>query len=365
MKVAILIDERDEARAFGVIVSALARSLRAAGDEAILIRNRADREAPLRTTRHGVRCYQVGLLTSPLHRRRAASQIGGILRQEGCSCLHFHFSGSDYFGFSDLAERLDIPYLATLHAFEGAELAARPQALARCGLILRRARATTAVSGFVAAAVARSFPRLAGRVKVVANGAAPPRAAASRPRGLPRTFILSAGTLCFQKGTDLLLFAFHDLLPDLLPSVKLVLCGDDPTGRFSRMIAGLGLEKRVLRLGPLPHDQVLAAMERCLFYVCASRRESFGMALAEAMACGKAAAAAKVGGVREYLHDGRNGLAFRPGDVTALAGAMRRLAEDGALRARLGARARGIGTRFSWPAACSAYRRLYHECAAA
>ena len=47
-----------------------------------------------------------------------------------------------------------------------------------------------------------------------------------------------------------------------------------------------------------------------------------------------------VGGVRDWLEDGVNGLLIRKGDTVGLAGAIEQLLRDRALRARLGSAAR-------------------------
>ena len=56
----------------------------------------------------------------------------------------------------------------------------------------------------------------------------------------------------------------------------------------------------------------------------------------EALAVGTPVIATAVGGVPEVVRDGENGLLVAPGDVEALAEAIRRVATDGAFRAALG-----------------------------
>jgi glycosyltransferase involved in cell wall biosynthesis len=68
--------------------------------------------------------------------------------------------------------------------------------------------------------------------------------------------------------------------------------------------------------------------------------EPFGLVGIEAFARGRPVVAYDAGGVRAWLEDGTNGFAVRLGDEAALARAMETLANDPALRARLGARAR-------------------------
>ncbi|HEV3000591.1 MAG TPA: glycosyltransferase family 4 protein [Solirubrobacteraceae bacterium] len=70
--------------------------------------------------------------------------------------------------------------------------------------------------------------------------------------------------------------------------------------------------------------------------------EPWGLVPLEAMAQGRPVIATGRGGSAEYLRDGENCLLFEAGDAAALAGALRRLAGDPELRARL--RAGGLDT---------------------
>ncbi len=71
------------------------------------------------------------------------------------------------------------------------------------------------------------------------------------------------------------------------------------------------------------------------------RRESFGIAQLEAMACGRPVVASDLPtGVRFVCRHEETGLLVPPRDPVALAGAINRLLADTALRTRLGAAAR-------------------------
>ncbi|MBK7702330.1 MAG: glycosyltransferase [bacterium] len=70
-----------------------------------------------------------------------------------------------------------------------------------------------------------------------------------------------------------------------------------------------------------------------------SRYEGFGLAAAEAGACGRPVVATRVSSLPEVVHDGETGLLVAPDDPAALAAAILRLLDDRELRRRLGAAA--------------------------
>jgi glycosyltransferase involved in cell wall biosynthesis len=70
------------------------------------------------------------------------------------------------------------------------------------------------------------------------------------------------------------------------------------------------------------------------------KREGLPVVLIEAMASGVPVVASHLSGIPELVEDGVTGLTVPPGDAEAIAGAIGRLLEDPALRARLAAAGR-------------------------
>ena len=86
--------------------------------------------------------------------------------------------------------------------------------------------------------------------------------------------------------------------------------------------------------------------------LCPSWYESFPLPPLEGMASGTAVVTTKAG-TEDYVFDGQNALAIDSRDVGAMVTALRRLIDDGALRAALASRALKTASQFTWDRAVS------------
>jgi glycosyltransferase involved in cell wall biosynthesis len=112
------------------------------------------------------------------------------------------------------------------------------------------------------------------------------------------------------------------------------------------MVQRLGIAERVDFRGF--RDDVWAELAPMSICVHASVvPEPFGQVIVEAMLASIPVIATAAGGPSEIVTDGQDGLLYPPGDVEALADAMRRLREDPALRGYLVANAHRRAARFS------------------
>ena len=100
----------------------------------------------------------------------------------------------------------------------------------------------------------------------------------------------------------------------------------------------LGLGSRVGFTGFQRADHALRALD--IVVHASTQPEPFGLVIAEAMACARPLVTTGLGGAREIVSNGFDALVTPPGDHRALAAAIRQLATDADLRARLGSRAR-------------------------
>lgn len=153
-----------------------------------------------------------------------------------------------------------------------------------------------------------------------------------------RPIVLFVGRLIYYKGVDVLVRAMARVDADL------VVVGSGPLeGELRALARELGVEARLTVLPPLSRRE-LAAHYRAADLFClpsVARSEAFGLVQLEAMAAGTpVVSTALPTGVPFVNQHGTSGLVVPPGDVDALADALRTLVEDEDLRARLGAQAR-------------------------
>lgn len=108
-------------------------------------------------------------------------------------------------------------------------------------------------------------------------------------------------------------------------------------GELRRRAAAAGVESSC-RFEPAS-AQVAEWLRAIDIFVLPSRSEALSNSLMEAMACGCAPVASRVGGNPELIAHGETGLLFEPGDAEELARHLELLAGNRDLRVRLGAAA--------------------------
>ncbi len=128
-------------------------------------------------------------------------------------------------------------------------------------------------------------------------------------------FFLFVGRLSPEKGILTLLNAWKNL-----KHVRLIIVGDGSLYSDIQNFKQTHELHNVEVLGRRPRDEVLALMQKAACLVFPSEcYEGFPVTLIEAFACGLPVIASNLGGMREIVVDGENGLFFNPGDPIDLA----------------------------------------------
>ena len=136
--------------------------------------------------------------------------------------------------------------------------------------------------------------------------------------------ILFVGTIRTVKGVDVLIRSMQ-ILRERRANLKLVIVGESfyrnyqaEYERLRAMVAQLGLESQIVFTGKKTLAELVRTMQESALLVLPSRRESLGMVLIEALACGTPVVATRCGGPEDIVTDDV-GILVPPDDPEALA----------------------------------------------
>lgn len=118
---------------------------------------------------------------------------------------------------------------------------------------------------------------------------------------------------------------------------------------YVTLARSLGIEDEVHFLGHVDHSRMPAHYAAADLFVLPSSMESFGLVVAEAMACGLPVVSTRVGGIPEVVEEGVTGLLVPPDNPQALAEAITCLLNDPEKMWEMGRRGRErVAELFTW-----------------
>jgi starch synthase len=295
-------------------------------------------------------------------------QFARVLRREGCAAmLAQDYEHARFDALALLAKGLGLPLFAT---FQGGDLTLSP--------LERRVRRTSLrTCRGIAVASARERTRLAatyGLTSVVQDVPNPvdaefwraePRTAARAALGIApdELVFFNHGRIdIHRKGLDVLLAAWREVAPRRVARLVFLGSGQDREAFAARLkgVAGVTWISDYVTDPPLIRRWLSAADA----YVTLSRTEGMPVAPLEAMACSLPVVASDAHGLADILSGGEasGGLLVAQERPDLAAQAMTRLADDPALRQRLGAAARArIQARYSTPAVGARLAAMFSE----
>jgi glycosyltransferase involved in cell wall biosynthesis len=132
-------------------------------------------------------------------------------------------------------------------------------------------------------------------------------------------YLLEAASLLLQQRND----------------VNFLIIGDGSLKEeLKKLCIDLNLEKKIIFVGEL--SEILEILSSIDIFVLPSLREGLGLAILEAMACGKPVIATNAGGIPEIVKDGVSGILVPPKNSEALYMAMNELLNDREKREKMG-----------------------------
>ena len=185
-----------------------------------------------------------------------------------------------------------------------------------------------------------------------------PRAGADWPEDA--VVAVTLGRLAPEKSPMTILDAVAGAAVEV-PALRLLLIGGGPSeGELRARAAREDLAGRVHFTGALPRLEALARVAGGDLFVFASRTETQGLVLAEALSVGLPSVAIDGPGVRDSVRDDVDGVVVPP-STPALAAAIAALASDAERRSWMAERARSDADRFAQSARAAEVEELYRQ----
>jgi glycosyltransferase involved in cell wall biosynthesis len=136
--------------------------------------------------------------------------------------------------------------------------------------------------------------------------------------------LVSVANLQEGKGLELTLLALAILEREGISNWTYQIIGEGPERTdLLALTINLGLAEKVAFVGSVRHADIYDYLQRCDVFVLPSYREAFGIAYLEAMAAGLVTVGVMGQGPSQFIKDGENGVLVPPGNVEALAAALR------------------------------------------
>ncbi|GBF06704.1 glycosyl transferase, group 1 family [Deinococcus aerius] len=287
----------------------------------------------------GVPVYLVPELVQPLSPGkdiRAVHALHQLLRQLKPDLVHLHSSKAGLLG--RIAARLaGIPAVFTAHGWaftEGASANRRRLAIWSERLAAPLATRIISVSGYDTELAGRCRVGHSGQVVTIHNGIPELAGGRTQPDSPSSCRVVMTARFAPPKDQAALIRAVAQV-----PEIRLTLIGEGELLPAAQALAAeLGIQDRVTFLGA--RSDVPELLCQADVFALISNYEGFPISILEAMRAGLPVIASDVGGVREAVQPGVNGLLVPRADEAALVSALRTLATDEQRRRAMGAASR-------------------------
>lgn len=298
-------------------------------------------------------CHEVSSMDYPvlgdnLYTLSLATKIAQVALDERLDIIHVHYAVPHAICAMLAMEMLSavgrqIPVVTTLHGTDITLVGRAPSFAPAVRLGITRSDAVVAVSNWLREETLATL-RLPNNIKVIhnfvdANVFRPGTTSVPRRRFAAddEKIVMHVSNFRPVKRVRDVVLTFAQIASDM-PS-KLLMIGDGPDREQAISLAReMGIMNRVWFLGRQDFVQEFLPMADVLLFP--SDGESFGLAAAEAMACGVPVIAARRGGIPEVIDDGLTGYLCPVGDTVAMADAAVKLLKDDDLRLKMGDAAR-------------------------
>jgi glycosyltransferase involved in cell wall biosynthesis len=290
-------------------------------------------------------------LVRPIHPLKdflALRKLEQIFRQQKPDIVHTHSGKAGILGRL-AAKRAGVPVI--VHTIHGPSFGNFQNGLSNFIFRAAEKKAARVTGHFIVVADAMKNQYLAAGIgrpeqytKIFSGFPLEPFLSAKNDLTLRKKLGIAPGDFVVGKIARLFKLKGHDDLfavaPELIrrcPQIKFLLVGDgDWRARFENLARSLGVEKNFIFTGLVPPGEVPRYVGIMDALVHLSLREGLPRALPQALAAARPVIAYDCDGASEICLDGQTGFLIPPGDLKNLAEKMIQLANDHALRKKLG-----------------------------
>ncbi|RQD77173.1 MAG: N-acetyl-alpha-D-glucosaminyl L-malate synthase BshA [Candidatus Syntrophonatronum acetioxidans] len=253
------------------------------------------------------------------------NKVVSVVRERDLDIIHAHYavphSACAYLA-RQVVGRDKLKIITTLHGTDITLVGSNPSFREITTFSLRESDAVTAVSKSLQQETLEFFPGCPEPV-FVPNFIDTKKYSPHRGSGLPCSFsgegekiLLHISNFRPVKRVLDVVRVFYRVQEQL--PCRLLMVGDGiDRYRASQLVEELGLKEKVSFLGV--QDDVLPMLNEADLFLLTSEKESFGLAILEAMACGLPVVASNAGGIPEVVEEGKTGFLYQVGDVEAMA----------------------------------------------
>jgi teichuronic acid biosynthesis glycosyltransferase TuaC len=324
---------------------------------------------PRREVRHGVVIDhprylvipKIGMTLAPIAMARAVERTLAALQADGFDfdLIDAHYFYPDGVAAARLARRFNRPFVVTARGHDINVIGSMPVPARQIRAAGKKAGALITVS----AALARKMEQMgidARKITTLRNGVdmqrfAPCDRSAARARiGVSGSVWICVGHLIEIKGMHLAVEALARV-----DGVTLLLVGNGPEETALRAQAGkLGVSARLRFVGTIAHEALVDYFNAADALIHAASVEGMPNVVLEALACGCAVIATRVGGIPEVIREARAGTLLPERSAQAIVDAWELMRET-ALPAR--AARREHAEQFSWDATTAGQLKIFRE----
>ncbi len=288
--------------------------------------------------------------------------------------FHSHYWDAGYVAMN-LSERMKVPFIHTAHslgAWKKEQMGGDPEEMEKLfkfterihweNITYRKAAAQTVTTQDGMDNYKRLYDFESPHLIIIPPGVDTkrfrPLEAGEKDRDLnaPDKFVFALSRIDSNKGLDFLIRAYakiHDKT-----DADLVIGGGSKNPKpheievkqsLEDLVQSLGVQDRVRFTGYVPDELLDSYYRRAQVFVLPSKYEPFGMTVLEAMGCGTAVVATRLGGIRHVLNDNKDSLLVDPSDADQFGAALQKILADRKLASSLASAGLAlIRSTFSW-----------------